>query len=358
MSTAAIRGLAAGVAALVLGSIGAAAPADAAKARGGAACGEACLKGVMDRYLDALARHDVKAVPAAPRYRYTENAAEIRLGEGLWATFNKWGPYRHDAFDPSTGGVVSYLSLTENHEIPFDDLLAVRLKVVGGKITEIETVLSRHARAAVNLPPKDPSWMEIMNRIEPPKTRLTRAQLIEGSIGYMRAVAFADGELAPFAESCIRLENGNITAIGANDASPVPVGNGPPIGIVITPGVQAELPPLMGSGCGKQLNYRSYAFITGYEDAHFPIVDVERQIVFSTFNFMRRGDVESWTYKGNVFPMPQAMREPNEMLNTEYFKFVDGKISRVEAVFGGPQAYKLGTGWPGGTKAVSRPVGK
>ena len=350
-----IKLLAASASALAMAGLALAASPAAAK---GSACGEACLKGYMDGYLDALAKHAPGKVPVAKGYRYTENGAQIDLGEGLWATFNSWGKYRHDVFDTDTGGVVSYLSLTENHEIPFDDLLEVRLKVVGGKITEIETVVNRHAAGAKNLPATDPEWNRIMERVEPAKTRLTRAQLIKGAIGYMRAVAFHNGDLAPFAESCIRLENGNITAIGPNDTPPVNMGSGPPGADLAAAAKGPEKPQLMGTGCGKQLAYMSYSFITGYEDAHFPVVDVKRQIVFATFDFMRRGDVESWSYKGNKFPMPQGMREPNEILNTEYFKYVDGKISRVEAVFTGPQAYRRGTGWPGGTKPVSRPVGQ
>ena len=112
---------------------------------------------------------------------------------------------------------------------------------------------------------------------------------------------------------------------------------------------------MLGIGCGKQLEFMEYSFITGYEDAHLPIVDEKRQLVFATFDFMRRGNVESWTYQGHRFSMPEPMRQPNEILNTEIFKFVNGKISRVEAVFAGPQAYKRGTGWPGGSKPESRP---
>jgi hypothetical protein len=80
--------------------------------------------------------------------------------------------------------------------------------------------------------------------------------------------------------------------------------------------------------------------------------------VFATFNFTRRGNVESWPLDGQSVPFPEGMRYPNEMLNTEIFKFVDGKISRVEAVFTGPQTYMLGTGWPGGSKPESRPIGQ
>jgi len=49
------------------------------------------------------------------------------------------------------------------------------------------------------------------------------------------------------------------------------------------------------------------------------------------------------------------MRYPNGILNTEIVKFRNGQISRVEAVFTGPQAYLRGTGWPGGSTLVQRP---
>jgi hypothetical protein len=317
-------------------------------------CDEACLKGFMDQYLQALARHDPSSLALAVHYRYTENGAALDLGkDALWITFNSYGPYRHDVFDPSTGGVATYVNLMENHEVPFPDLLMVRLKVVGRRITEIETVVDRHARSAWNLPPQDPSWMQVMEREEPAATRLSRAALMKGALGYLRSVAFHDSRLAPYAQSCIRLEDGNVTAFGPHDVPPVPIGRQP----TYVAG-EAQRPNMLGIGCGKQLDYGEYSFITGYEDAHFPIVDEKRQLVFATFDFMRRGNVESWTYRGHRFTMPEGMREPNEILNTEIFKFVNGKISRVEAVFEGPQAYGRGTGWPGGSKPESRPNGQ
>jgi len=147
-------------------------------------CYEACLKGVMDTYLQALAKHDASSLPLAKTASYTENGAELELGkDGLWVTFNSYGKYRHDVFDPSTGGVATYVNLTENHEVPFPDLLAVRLKVVRQKITEIETVVYRHAASAMNLPAKDPGWMQIMERVEPAASRLSREALKKGALG-------------------------------------------------------------------------------------------------------------------------------------------------------------------------------
>ena len=165
-----------------------------------------------------------------------------------------------------------------------------------------------------------------------------KRQLKKAALGYTRAVAFHNGDLAPFAESCIRLENGTLSALGPNDNPPIPIVKSPPAN-------GAPSPPsffVLGLGCAKQLDRKSYTFITGYEDAHFPIVDTRRQIVFATFDFLRRGNVESWTLDGRSVPYPEGMRYPNEILNTEIFKFVDGKITRVEAVFEGPQSYMRG----------------
>ena len=318
-----------------------------------ATCNQKCLKGFMDIYLKALSHHDPGAVPVTPDYRYTENGASITLGEALWLTFERFGKYRQDFYDPSTGGVATFVSLIENG---FPDLLTVRLKIIHHRISQIETIVVRHAMSAHNLPPKDTGWTRLFNRVEPKTTRLTRAQLIRGALDYMRAIAFQDGSLAPFANSCIRLENGMVMALGPHDTPPVPLlspSQAPPADSEWLTAVKKTF----GLGCTNQINTKVYAFITGYEDAHFPIVDVKRQIVFGIFDFMRRGTVKTVTLDGKTYKMMPNTQYPNEILNSEAWKFVDGKITRIEAVFEGPQAYKRGTGWPG-TPAVSRPLGK
>jgi hypothetical protein len=89
-------------------------------------------------------------------------------------------------------------------------------------------------------------------------TRLSREQLKRGALGYMRSVAFHDATLAPYAESCIRLEDGNVTAFGPHDTPPAPVGRQP-----TTVAGEAPRPNMLGIGCGKQLDYMEYSFITG-----------------------------------------------------------------------------------------------
>src|SRR5438477_1274052 len=48
-------------------------------------CDRSCLTGIMDRYLDAMMKHDRTGLPLEPELRMTENAAQIAVGEGiLW----------------------------------------------------------------------------------------------------------------------------------------------------------------------------------------------------------------------------------------------------------------------------------
>jgi hypothetical protein len=308
-------------------------------------CDEACLKSVMDGYLHALEAHDPGRLKVAPNVRFTENGVAIPLGEALWVTLSGLGSYRHDFFDPANGAVISYVTMKENGTPGY---LMVRLKLVDRRLTEIETVVNRDAPASLTQPAYEPLW----NQVEPKAQRLTRQQLIDGALAYMRAVALEKGELAPFGESCIRLENGMVMALGPHDQPPVPLRP-----LARDDDWAAAVRLSLGMGCSKQIDTGVYAFINEYDNARFPLVDVERQIVFSVFDFRRRGTVKSVTMpNGRTYPMMPSTQWPNEVLNTEAWKFQNGKITRVEAIFLGNRTYKQGTGWPGGRKGEKRPT--
>jgi hypothetical protein len=301
-----------------------------------AACDEACLRSVMDGYLHALQAHDAADLKVAPNVRFTENGVAIPLGEALWVTFSALGTYRHDFFDPANGAVATYVTMRENGTPGY---LMVRLKVVAQRLTEIETVVNRDAPASLTQPAYEPLW----DQVEPKAQRLTRQQMIDGALGYMRAVALEKGNLAPFGESCIRLENGMVMALGPHDQPPVPLRP-----LARDDDWAAAVRASLGMGCAKQIDTGVYAFITEYDNARFPLIDVDRQIIFSVFDFRRRGNVKSVTMpNGRTYPMMPSTQWPNEVLNTEAWKFQNGKITRVEAVFLGNRTYKEGTGWPG-----------
>jgi len=308
-------------------------------------CDEACLKSQMDAYLQALQAHDASRLKVAPTVRFTENGVAIPLGEALWVTLSSLGPYRHDFFDPASGAVASYVTMRENGTPGY---LMIRLKVAGGVLSQIETVVVRDAPASLTQPAYEPLW----DQVEPQHQRLTRQQLIDGALGYMRAVALEKGSLAPFAESCVRLENGMVMALGPHDKPPVPLQP-----LAHDDDWAAAVRASLGMGCARQLDTGVYAFINEYDNARFPLVDVPRQIVFAVFDFRRRGTVKTVTMpNGRTYPMMPSTQWPNEVLNTEAWKFQGGKITRVEAVFLGNRPYKQGTGWPGGRKGEKRPL--
>jgi hypothetical protein len=310
-----------------------------------AECDEACLKSVMDGYLAALAAHDASRLKVAPHVRFTENGVAIPLGEALWVTLSSLGSYRHDFFEPAAGAVISYVTMRENGTPGY---LMVRLKLAGQQLAEIETVVVRDAPPSLTQPVYEPLW----DQVEPKAQRLTRQQLIDGALGYMRAVALEKGALAPFGESCIRLENGMVMALGPHDRPPVPLKP-----LAHDDDWAAAVRLSLGMGCSKQLDTGVYAFINEYDNARFPLVDVDRQIVFSVFDFRRRGTVKTVTMpNGRTYPMMPSTQWPNEVLNTEAWKFQNGKITRVEAIFLGNRTYKQGTGWSGGRKGEKRPT--
>src|SRR6186713_533631 len=73
------------------------------KAQTAPSCDRECLRGFIDRYLNALAAHKPADVPVFPKVRFTEDTVDIQLGEGLWKTAGKLDPYRIDILDVRMG---------------------------------------------------------------------------------------------------------------------------------------------------------------------------------------------------------------------------------------------------------------
>jgi len=62
-------------------------------------CDRECLRGMITKYLDAVVKHDPKALPLAGNVRFTEDTVEKPLGEGLWKTAQGLGTFRQDVID-------------------------------------------------------------------------------------------------------------------------------------------------------------------------------------------------------------------------------------------------------------------
>src|SRR5262245_60090519 len=116
-------------------------------------CDRACLQSYMDRYLKAMLERSVSDDLFARNARFTANGIQLPLGnEGLWHGMSGLEGYRFYVPDIDTQQVAMIGSVKENmgnHGVNDDQgnnvAVAIRLKIVDGKITEVEQLAIRPA---------------------------------------------------------------------------------------------------------------------------------------------------------------------------------------------------------------------
>ena len=291
-------------------------------------CQRACLEGFVNRYLQAMADGKIDPELFSPTARFTENGIELPLGnEGLWATTSGVGQYKFYVPDTETQQVAflgtvmeqASSSATGPQRPPEPVGLALRLRIVDGKITEVEQIAARPERplgpgaAAPSSPfPATGAAVEAMGspwpgylEAVPESERMTRAELVEVANAYFEAVERNTGkDYYPFTDDCLRYENGIIVV-------------GPP-GTIGMRGQEVQ-------GCRQQLETSLIGAVTGIRDRRYVAVDRERGIVFS-FAFFDHRPI-NWTWQLG-----------------ELFKIENDQISRIEAIFiRGP--YGICSGW-------------
>jgi hypothetical protein len=199
---------------LVLGVLAAMAATPERSAAAASACDRECLRGTMTAFLYALLEHDASKVPVAEAVRVTEDGIEKPLAMlSLLRTVTRLRGYRQDILDERAGmagaGVV-----VEEAGAPV--LLVVRLKVVDGKVTEIETVATRSRSDGLifNIDGLSaPS--EEMNYAPRPEQLASREAAIEAALHYptgLNAAKTFAAVNAPFAPDAYRYENGQLMA--------------------------------------------------------------------------------------------------------------------------------------------------
>ena len=124
-------------------------------------CGPACLDGLVDQLLQAMVDHDPSHAPLAADVRYTENGQALKPGDGVWNTataiaiegdgLSQLGPtssaFRLYFTDPGTGQV-GYLGAVNENGTP--GMMALRVRIVAGKIDQIEAYVVRDETLAAN----------------------------------------------------------------------------------------------------------------------------------------------------------------------------------------------------------------
>lgn len=319
-------------AACVLGAFGSATAATPVGAGVTPLCDRACMTGHVDRYLDALVRHDPTGLPLNRDVKFTENTARLTVGkEGLWVAASEAPTgFRIHAIDVGAGQAGFYGVMKERGR-PL--IIALRLRLVNGQITEIEHVLARNLRPETvkNMATPRP---EFVTPVAPAK-RLPRQQMVNIADSYFEAIEQANGKLAPFADDCVRRENGGQTTYNSKPV-PWPVSLG---------SKQAdEAMAYIGTlSCSDQLDTHVMDFITRLWPRRHEIVDEELGIVFSFPMFQHRGGtgtIKIYNVPG-VDSLPLGGSSSNLQAG-ELFKIDGGRITAVEA---------MGTSLPYGTKS-------
>jgi hypothetical protein len=297
-------------------------------------CDRACMTGLVDRYLAAVVRHDATGLPLNRDVKFTENAARLKVGsEGLWVAASE-APTGFRIYVVDAGaGQVGFYGVMKERDKPL--IIALRLKVVNGQITEIEHVLARNLRdsAVKNLAMPRPEFTTPL----PQASRLPRQQMVNIADSYFEAIEHANGKLAPFADDCVRRENGGQTT---HNAKPVPWPV--PLGSKAADDAMAYIGTL---SCSDQLDTHVMDFITRLWPRRHEIVDEELGIVFSFPMFNHRGG----TGTVKIYNVPGVDSLPlggssSSMQAGELFRIDRGRITAVEAM-GASLPYGTKSGW-------------
>ena len=105
---------------------------------GQAACDRACLRGMLDQYLNAVVKHDPTAAPLVVGFRQTENAINVRPGSGMWKSVTGLGKVQRRYFDAVSRQAAYFGTVEEGDSTA---IVNVRVRVENRKVTEAEWYL-------------------------------------------------------------------------------------------------------------------------------------------------------------------------------------------------------------------------
>ena len=290
-------------------------------------CDRACLDKTVDSYIAAMVAHNPSQVTFAKDVKFVENTVPMKPGEGLWKTASG-GPTTFKIYVPDpVAQQVGFLCMMKEGDKPIQ--VGLRLKLKDGKIVEAEHLVARDLRenSLKNLQTPRPGLLAIV----PPAERLPRDKMLKIGESYYTALVSANGNAAPFADDCLRHENGMQTT-----------GNPPPK----EPGMGT-----MGAmGCRDQINTHTFDYITRIEPRRVEIADPETGLVFGLSQF--RQPMEQKFVK--IVGVPDVQKvdlniPPFDLPAAHIFKIQGGKLHEIEAM-GVMMPYNSKTGWEAGAK--------
>jgi len=288
-------------------------------------CDRTCLRDLADRYVAALVAHDPAKVPLAKNVRVVENIKRIQPGEGLWkAASAAPGSFRIYVPD-AVAQQVGYMALMQEDGKPIQ--VSIRLKVEGGRITEAEHVIARGLREG-NLANLQTPRQALVSAVPEP-WRDSRGRLLSIGASYYDALDLNNGSLAPFADDCVRYENG-----GQSARKPVPAGPS-----------EDSFAPFGALGCARQLDTQVMAYISSIDNRRVWIADEETGLVFGLSHFRHAMEKTDWpTFGVPGVPSRKIDYKPFDLPAVHIFKIQGGLIREIEAM-GFLAPYNAPTGW-------------
>jgi len=174
-------------------------------------CNRQCLQEFADAYRTAYLAHDAGQVVIDDNVRFSENFVEMDFPDGTWHTVSEELGPPLTLLDEVTGQIGIYTVIMQN-DIP--GFLAIRLRVEGMEITEIEHVIS--TRRNLSSPPtpignhEGYSHDPVITAGVPVEDRASRERLIQHGRGYFSTLERNNGEIRGtcFTADAIRRENG------------------------------------------------------------------------------------------------------------------------------------------------------
>jgi hypothetical protein len=289
-------------------------------------CDNACLTGAVNDYLAALVAHNPSMVPLSPHVEFVENIKDLKPGEGLWKTASAL-PTTFKIYIPDpVSEQVGFFGVMKASDKPI--ILALRLKIRHGEIVTAEHLIA-------SIPANRPGAMKNLEEPRkafltdvPPAERDSRADMIRIASMYYPALTGADSNNAPFADDCVRHENGIQTV-----ANPRPEK------------ITSAMSILGSLSCSAQLKTHSMDYITRIEPVRVMIADPQTGLVFGLSQFRQPMKEQSEKLVGVPGYTSQPMPfKPFDLPAAHVFKVYGGQIHQIEAM-GFTAPYDSKTGW-------------
>ena len=194
-----------------------------------------------------------------------------------------------------------------------------------GPCGRLDRLVRLELRADINLYTARPAFAETV----PPSERVSREEMLRIANSYFDAIEQTNGKVAPFADDCVRHENGSQTTTWD---TPDPSAD------LVTNAVNAL-------GCAAQIDSGELSYITRIQPRRLAVVDEDKGLVLSFPMFVHRGKVRSVKIVG----VPGVQSQPKEFapfnnFAGEVFKIRGGKIHEIEA-FGTMMPVGALSGW-------------